>query len=136
MKRRIGTLEQDLEQSLEAKNDLIQIMTSKNVLPSSHFAQNINEGASNSLQELLNAEMNGVTEMDMNESFKLEEKNRQIKPQFKKSRKKLPIFAYKSEILGSIRDNQVILVKGETGCGKKIGLKIYYIFLQIMKLNI
>ena len=98
---------------------MIQIMrTSKNVLPPSHFAQNLNE-ASNTLQDLLNVEMNGVSEMDMNESFKLEEKNRQIKPQFKKSRKKLPIFAYKSEILGSIRDNQVILVKGETGCGKK-----------------
>ena len=115
MKRFIGALQQDLE----AQNELIQNMRTspKNNFPSSHFAQNINEGSSNSLQELIKSQMNAVTEMDMNESFKLEEKNRQ--PQFKKSRKKLPIFSYKSEILGSIRDNQVILVKGETGCGKK-----------------
>ena len=50
-------------------------------------------------------------------SKKLERKNK-IPEKIKKFRKNLPIFEEQQSILEAIRSNQVVLIKGETGCGK------------------
>lgn len=45
-------------------------------------------------------------------------------PQFEKllkvqrDRESLPIWQYKDRIVEAIRDNQVVIVAGDTGCGK------------------
>jgi HrpA-like RNA helicase len=35
-----------------------------------------------------------------------------------KERQKLPIFLLRDELLKAVRDHQVIILVGETGCGK------------------
>ena len=41
------------------------------------------------------------------------------------SQKELPIFAFKSEILKKISDNRVIIISGNTGCGKSTQIPQY-----------
>ena len=41
-----------------------------------------------------------------------------VPEKIKRVRESLPIFAKKEVILDAIRGNQVVLIKGETGCGK------------------
>ena len=42
------------------------------------------------------------------------------------SRCELPVFEFKSQLLNMIKENNVILVKGETGCGKTTQVSIRY----------
>ena len=46
------------------------------------------------------------------------ERNNKIPEKIKKFRKTLPIFEEQQSILDAIQSNQVVLIKGETGCGK------------------
>ena len=48
--------------------------------------------------------------------------NTQNYPQF---RKQLPIFEFRQRILETINDNQVVIVSGDTGCGKTTQLPQY-----------
>ena len=50
--------------------------------------------------------------------FKDEENDRYIKPKLQKFRQDLPIFQRKPLITSLTENNKVILIKGETGCGK------------------
>lgn len=36
----------------------------------------------------------------------------------KADQENLPIFQYKSEIVDTVRENQVVIIAGDTGCGK------------------
>jgi HrpA-like RNA helicase len=47
-----------------------------------------------------------------------EENSTKIKSRMKKMRQNLPIFDQRQEILQLIRNNPVVMIKGETGCGK------------------
>ncbi len=49
-----------------------------------------------------------------------------------KSREKLPIWSYKNELLKAIEDNQVVIVCGETGCGKSTQVCTSHIFLLLI----
>ena len=48
-----------------------------------------------------------------------------IPEKIKKERQSLPIFAKRTDILETIRNNQVTMVKGETGCGKTTQVSQY-----------
>ena len=50
--------------------------------------------------------------------FKDEEIARYVRPKLKKFRQDLPIFQRKQLITSLTENNKVILIKGETGCGK------------------
>ena len=50
--------------------------------------------------------------------FNDEENDRYIKPKLQKFRQDLPIFQRKPLITSLTENNKVILIKGETGCGK------------------
>ena len=47
-----------------------------------------------------------------------QERMRQVDPNLQKTRESLPIFEARSQLLAAIRDNSVVIVKGETGSGK------------------
>ena len=55
--------------------------------------------------------------------FKDEEIDRYVKPKLKKFRKELPIFQRRQLITSLTENNKVILIKGETGCGKVCEIK-------------
>ena len=86
----------------------IQTLTSGSATPSP-FESNYNASSNIS---------SGNNEISINDWFKNEEKHRQIKSHIKRTRQNLPIYLQKMEILQYIQNNQVVLVKGETGCGK------------------
>ena len=58
-----------------------------------------------------------------------------ISDQIRKCREKLPIFDKKQIILEKIRSNQVVLIKGETGCGKTTQVPQYILEDHISKEN-
>jgi HrpA-like RNA helicase len=74
--------------------------------------------------------MNDVTENNFNNYGKQdpridtylkefeEDKSSKIKSRMKKNRQNLPIFSERQKILELIRKNPVVMIKGETGCGK------------------
>ena len=47
-------------------------------------------------------------------------------------RKQLPVYNYKEELLQTVRDNQVIIVRGATGCGKTTQVPQYVLDEFIM----
>ena len=55
--------------------------------------------------------------------FKDEETDRYVKPKLKKFRQELPIFQRRQLITSLTENNKVILIKGETGCGKVCEIK-------------
>lgn len=55
--------------------------------------------------------------------FKLKMNNKQYKS-FLETRKKLPAWNYMECILNTIRENQVVVISGETGCGKSTQVKL------------
>ena len=66
----------------------------------------------------------------------LEEDNAsKISDQIRKCRENLPIFDMKQIILEKIRSNQVVLIKGETGCGKTTQVPQYILEDRISKGN-
>ena len=38
------------------------------------------------------------------------------------SRTKLPVYAFKQELIDAVRENQIVIVEGETGSGKSLAL--------------
>ena len=50
---------------------------------------------------------------------------RTIPEKIKKERQSLPIFTKRTDIIETIRNNQVTMVKGETGCGKTTQVSQY-----------
>ena len=46
------------------------------------------------------------------------EDGKKIPPKIQRNRKNLPIYDFRGKILEEIRRNQVVMIKGETGCGK------------------
>ena len=56
----------------------------------------------------------------MDEWFKDEEakRARNVKAKLRNGREKLPIFPYKDHLTENIAKNGIVLIKGETGCGK------------------
>ena len=48
-----------------------------------------------------------------------------IPEEIKKERQSLPIFTKRTDIIETIRNNQVTMVKGETGCGKTTQVSQY-----------
>ncbi|CAK9833953.1 ATP-dependent RNA helicase DHX30 [Anthophora retusa] len=70
-------------------------------------------------------EINGQDTNSLNSNIPLNiiiKRNSELKEHYNESRKKnvtdLPIFQYKDEILSKLQNNQVLLIKGETGSGK------------------
>lgn len=49
------------------------------------------------------------------------------KPEVQEARMKLPILADEQSIVEAINDNTVVIITGETGSGKMIILKIYFV---------
>lgn len=43
-------------------------------------------------------------------------------------RKKLPAYQKRNDILKCIRENQVCVISGETGCGKTTQVRIFFIY--------
>lgn len=50
--------------------------------------------------------------------------------QMQKTRKKLPAWLKTSEILETIRENQIVIISGETGCGKST--QVHYSFFLLI----
>ncbi len=48
----------------------------------------------------------------------MEEEKHQGKVKFAKARKKLPVYKKRDEIVRTILENNVVMITGETGCGK------------------
>ncbi|CAB0019647.1 unnamed protein product, partial [Nesidiocoris tenuis] len=56
--------------------------------------------------------------------FKENEKSARLK-KLKEAQENLPIFAYKDEIIESIKDNRITIIAGDTGCGKSTQVPQY-----------
>ena len=98
----------ELKKENSSLKQRIQTLTSGSATPSP-FESNYNASSNIS---------SGINEISINDWFKNEEKHRHIKSHIKRTRQNLPIYLQKMEILQYIQNNQVVLVKGETGCGK------------------
>lgn len=89
-------------------------------------------------ERLQRANKNKITQDDaLNQELQSEFINKHDNMTYKtmqKSRKALPAFQMKDQILKHIQDNQVTLISGETGCGKTTQVKIMNILLQYNKL--
>ena len=72
---------------------------------------NIDEGP------LASANMDQISE-DLNSNWSERNKTDQDIQASLKSRSQLPIFNMKDEIMTNIHDNPVVLIRGNTGCGK------------------
>lgn len=55
------------------------------------------------------------------------EENKKVSIKLLNQKERLPIFAHRNEILQKIRENQVVLIKGETGSGKTTQGNIFQI---------
>ena len=62
-----------------------------------------------------------------------EEENRDVEPKITKCRKKLPIFERKDQIVQLVERNNVVMIKGETGCGKTTQVPQYILEDRIAK---
>nr|XP_031839959.1 ATP-dependent RNA helicase DHX30-like isoform X1 [Nomia melanderi] len=74
----------------------------------------------------------------MNSSEDHEFRNRRLYSELedrKDSEKNLPIQQYKSHILNTIENNQVVIIKGDTGCGKSTQIPQYIMDLYTEKLE-
>ena len=50
---------------------------------------------------------------------------RRTKETLAETRQKLPIYSFRQELLNAIRDHQILIVEGETGCGKTTQIPQY-----------
>ena len=50
----------------------------------------------------------------------------------RKSQNKLPIAEYKQQILDSVEQNQVVIVAGDTGCGKSTQVPQYLLQVSLL----
>ena len=50
-----------------------------------------------------------------------------------RSRNALPIFAVKTQVVDQIRNNEVVVISGETGSGKTTQVIIYFLFVYILR---
>ena len=48
----------------------------------------------------------------------------------KKDRDQLPVFASKGEIMDAINNNSVVIIRGNTGCGKTTQVRINRVFIS------
>ena len=64
-----------------------------------------------------------------------EEEKRDIEPRIQKCRKRLPIFEKRERIVQLIERNNVVMIKGETGCGKTTQVPQYVLEDRIEKGN-
>lgn len=56
----------------------------------------------------------------------LQQRNREkLRREMKEMRRRLPVYDRRDELLQAIRDNQIIIVQGETGCGKTTQIPQY-----------
>lgn len=53
------------------------------------------------------------------------ENREKVRREINKTRKRLPVYERRDELLQAIRDNQIIIVQGETGCGKTTQIPQY-----------
>lgn len=95
--------------------------------PVNFVKQDLIRGSKN----LKRAEAGGGDE-EMGERFSAEEKERL---EIKKSRENLPIYPHREELLKAIRDNQVIIIDGETGSGKTTQIPQYLHEVEYTKLG-
>ena len=63
------------------------------------------------------------------------EDEREVPPDLLKKRKELPIAAHRQKILDLIRNNDVILIKGDTGSGKSTQVPQYIVEDGIQRRN-
>ena len=71
---------------------------------------------------LSNANMDQISE-DLNSNWSDRHKTDQNLQSSMKSRAELPIFAMKNDIMAAIHENPVVLIRGNTGCGKNTNAK-------------
>ncbi|XGW21685.1 hypothetical protein V3C99_004562 [Haemonchus contortus] len=55
---------------------------------------------------------------EISSKLKQMEESKQLRPSMTASRESLPVLQFKEEILRTVAENRVTLIKGETGCGK------------------
>ena len=72
---------------------------------------------------------------DVDKTLKEFEDDREIPGKITTDRENLPIFAKREEILETIRSHQIIMIKGETGCGKTTQVSQYILEDRIQKSN-
>ena len=60
---------------------------------------------------------------DLNSNWSDRHKTDQNLQSSMKSRAELPIFAMKNDIMAAIHENSVVLIRGNTGCGKNTNAK-------------
>ncbi|XP_073991032.1 ATP-dependent RNA helicase Rhau [Rhodnius prolixus] len=87
------------------KDDFLQLITGT-------ISEKINKGTQKCC--LLNSEY-------LNKKLKLEEEDKINSPTYRRIlefRKKLPAFSKKDEILETVKEHNIVLISGETGCGK------------------
>ena len=60
---------------------------------------------------------------DLNSNWSDRHKTDQNLQSSMKSRAELPIFAMKNDIMAAIHENPVVLIRGNTGCGKNTNAK-------------
>lgn len=85
------------------------------------FLEIINGNIEHNLVKAINMESKLQRNSNMDTILLNEYKDKQIQDNYLnmlKFRQKLPVYHKKSEILQLIKDNQVIVISGETGCGK------------------
>ena len=64
-----------------------------------------------------------------------EEEKKDIEPKIEKCRKRLPIFEKRKQIVQLVERNNVVMIKGETGCGKTTQVPQYLLEDRIEKGN-
>jgi HrpA-like RNA helicase len=74
----------------------------------------VSDGSSNS---------NSDSDSDLSDGRLAEEEKKLTKfekerLEMRQQRESLPVYGYRDELLGAIRDNQVLIIVGETGSGK------------------
>ena len=85
-----------------------------------------NSSSSSLLSENMNESLK-VNDNKKNKTFKekLEEEKNTLEKSINHLRTLLPIYLYRDKILETIRDNQITIIQGETGCGKTTQLPQY-----------
>ncbi|XP_015601854.1 ATP-dependent RNA helicase DHX36 isoform X2 [Cephus cinctus] len=108
----------------------------------SHFKRKFLEIVSGNIQQNLAKSMLLESKLERNnslnqeylEEFKIKQRSAEYKTMLK-FREKLPSFQKRQEILDLVRDNQVIVISGETGCGKTTQIAQFILDDEIEKGN-
>jgi ABC-type glutathione transport system ATPase component len=73
-----------------------------------------------------------------NNEIKIKFINKQKNPQYlkmKETRRKLPAWSKIQEVLETVRENQVTIISGETGCGKSTQVILRNFYLNFLAFN-